>query len=198
MCRARRCRWSMDKIPFVPHTDPVHQREEQLVRGRGGNPFRNCNWRLAHPDPAAGRCGWCAAKATAASSPCWTRASTPSSTAGPSGRVCPPAGRWRGSRRWRRFSGRDPVVLVRCFLLEASMHLRQGVSGGLVIGEISPCIHHGPLTTQPKTSEVAALQIMLILCAKRCLARHCGDFRSLHAPEALSSNQSAGSSGGIL
>jgi Rad3-related DNA helicase len=29
----------LDKIPFVPHTDPVHQREEQLVRGRGGNPF---------------------------------------------------------------------------------------------------------------------------------------------------------------
>jgi Rad3-related DNA helicase len=29
----------LDKIPFVPHTDPVHQREEQLVRSRGGNPF---------------------------------------------------------------------------------------------------------------------------------------------------------------
>jgi Rad3-related DNA helicase len=29
----------LDKIPFVPHTDPVHQREERLVRSRGGNPF---------------------------------------------------------------------------------------------------------------------------------------------------------------
>jgi ATP-dependent DNA helicase DinG len=29
----------LDKIPFVPHTDPVHQREEQLVKKRGGNPF---------------------------------------------------------------------------------------------------------------------------------------------------------------
>ena len=29
----------IDKIPFVPYKDPVHQREEQLVRSRGGNPF---------------------------------------------------------------------------------------------------------------------------------------------------------------
>jgi ATP-dependent DNA helicase DinG len=29
----------LDKIPFLPHQDPVQQREEQLVRGRGGNPF---------------------------------------------------------------------------------------------------------------------------------------------------------------
>ncbi len=29
----------LDKIPFAPHTDPVQQREEQLVRSRGGNPF---------------------------------------------------------------------------------------------------------------------------------------------------------------
>lgn len=29
----------LDKIPFLPHQDPVQMREEQLVRSRGGNPF---------------------------------------------------------------------------------------------------------------------------------------------------------------
>ncbi|HSN74286.1 MAG TPA: helicase C-terminal domain-containing protein [Anaerolineae bacterium] len=36
----------LDKIPFVPHQDPVQQREEQLVRSRGGNPFEELQ--LAH------------------------------------------------------------------------------------------------------------------------------------------------------
>lgn len=29
----------LDKIPFLPHQDPVQMREEQLVKKRGGNPF---------------------------------------------------------------------------------------------------------------------------------------------------------------
>lgn len=36
----------LDKIPFLPHQDPVQQREEQLVRKRGGNPFEELQ--LAH------------------------------------------------------------------------------------------------------------------------------------------------------
>lgn len=36
----------LDKIPFLPHADPVHQREEQLVRNRGGNPFEELQ--MAH------------------------------------------------------------------------------------------------------------------------------------------------------
>ncbi len=36
----------LDKIPFLPHADPVHQREEQLVRSRGGNPFEELQ--MAH------------------------------------------------------------------------------------------------------------------------------------------------------
>jgi ATP-dependent DNA helicase DinG len=36
----------LDKIPFLPYKDPVHQREEQLVRTRGGNPFEELQ--LAH------------------------------------------------------------------------------------------------------------------------------------------------------
>jgi ATP-dependent DNA helicase DinG len=29
----------LDKLPFLPHNDPVLQRQEQLIAARGGNPF---------------------------------------------------------------------------------------------------------------------------------------------------------------